>query len=108
MFRELEGTSVDCHQGTGQLSVKKNHIKTYFFGQSLVFVPWFLLVSVLYKRIDVYSHSAITMFCPGNVFLRKCPLLMDQLPSFAKDQYYGLSWIVHIHSYKSQFFLRFD
>ena len=84
MFRELEGTSVDCHQGTGQLSVKKNHTKNYFFGQSLVFVPWFLLVSVLYKRIDVYSHSAITMFCPENVFLRKCPLLMDQLPSFAK------------------------
>ena len=24
MFRELEGTSVDCHQGTGQLFVKKN------------------------------------------------------------------------------------
>ena len=35
MFRELEGTSVDCHQGTGQLFVKKNN----FFGLSPLFHP---------------------------------------------------------------------
>ena len=90
VFRELEGTSVDCHQGTGQLFVKKNN----FFGQSLVFLPQFLVASVLYNRIDVSSHGTITMFCPENVFHQKCPLLMDQLPSFAKTNimdYHGLS-----------------
>ena len=35
VFRELEGTSVDCHQGTGQLFVKKNN----FFGLSPLFHP---------------------------------------------------------------------
>ena len=33
VFRELEGTSVDCHQGTGQLFVKKNN---FFWTKSCI------------------------------------------------------------------------
>ena len=31
VFRELEGTSVDCHQGTGQLSVNKNFLDKFLY-----------------------------------------------------------------------------
>ena len=72
VFRELEGTSVDCHQGTGQLSVKKNRTKTYFLDRVLYLFPGscsclFCTKGLMFTRTALSLCFAQKMFFSENV-----------------------------------------